>query len=233
MFARLERTIWPVTVPLEVNVRRLHLAHDFSRMKRSGLFPERPDNILDMGSGSGAGSVALKDVYPASHITALDNAQNWQTDSLYHRRKPPSDITFIPAGIEEFDARNKDTFDLIVAARISWDFPIDITMPWIFKAHAIEKRLLTVLHNLGQNGSLVMSWPRKEAGKFIRIVKENIQMDGLFQSTDSWKGSDDKWVVWREFRRDKLDSYISHPDELLTTFAKSCNALDPHGLYGD
>lgn len=136
-------------------------------------------------------------------------------------------------GITDFNPSETGTFDLIVAARICWDFSVSSITPWTQKAKAITPTLLMLLNNLGQNGALAMSWPSNERkeNNFVKLLEDNFRIGELFTDTHRFFGPHDHWVAWQGFQPEKIEHFLSHPDRFLTKFALTSSDLDPYGLY--
>lgn len=75
LLAGLKTKIWERGVPGEVEERYRQLAADIQFLRHNGCLPEDPGSILDVGSGSGGGSVALRMIYPGSRIVAIDSGE--------------------------------------------------------------------------------------------------------------------------------------------------------------
>lgn len=232
MFTRLERDLWPLSVPHSVAERRHNLTHDFTQLVRMGYFPPNPQKTLDIGSGSGAGSMALLATL-GGEISAVDNASNWQFDSLYRRRRPPSAIRFYPVDIAHFAPIHAGEFDLIVAARICITLngsPID---PWTKKAGGLARQMLIMLTALNENGTFALSWPLSDTSNITHMLEDNLLMDRLFHSKHLYQGTRDGWVVWGGLNQSELQKYLRSPDDFLTHYAKTNTDLDPYGLNNE
>jgi hypothetical protein len=232
MLTRLERALWRATVPSEVRTRHGDLTKDFTNLIAISAFPKSPHEVLDVGSGSGAGSIALRDVYPLSQITAIDSADTWQ-EALYRRRKPPSDVTFLPVKIEDFANSRQTNFDLAIAARISIGVAFSSIDPWAKKAEFYANEMLTIASILHEHGTLALSWPKTDRLTFYRIICDNLRMDCLFSTNQFFEGVTDNWIVWSDLNRQTLEQFMSKPELFLTSFAKKTFDLDPYGLYDE
>lgn len=187
MSTQLERVWWKISVPSEVRSRHHDLAKDFMSLVAKKIFPQSPNEVLDVGSGSGAGSVALRDIFPASRITAVDNAENWQS-GVYLRKKPPSDINFLPVSIGDFAGSHKAQFDLAVAAQISISLPFSIIYPWAKKAEFYAAKMLSIVSVLHEHGDLALSWPKTDSFTIDDIIHDNLRMDQLFSTKTVLQG---------------------------------------------
>ena len=232
MLEGLKRTWWKTTVSSEVRSRHQNLAKDFRALVTKKIFPQSPDEVLDVGSGSGAGSVALRDVYSASLITAIDNAENWQS-GVYLRKKPPSVINFLPVSTDDFSRSHKGQFDLTVAAQISISLPFSIIYPWARKAEFYGATMLSIVSMLREHGTLALSWPKNDAFTIDNIIHDNLRMDQLFSTRQSFKGETDNWIIWRDFSIGEYENFANKPDMFLTSFAKNSPDLDPYGLFDE
>src|SRR3990167_1047619 len=87
--------IWRRTVPKDVDHRYQVIRDNLTTIQAHGWLPQKAERILDVGFGSGAGAIALKEIYPKAEIIAIDNAATQQRDSDYQRRSLPKWTNFI------------------------------------------------------------------------------------------------------------------------------------------
>jgi trans-aconitate methyltransferase len=232
MQARFERLWWGATVPAEARSRRFDLAHDFQKLISVGLLPQNPGSILDMGSGSGAGSIALRDTFPQSQVTAIDNADNWQF-GIYKRKTPPSDIHFFPVSMKEFAPTHKGQYDVVIAARICLSLSGSPIEPWNQKVHAVSEAILTLISPLKEQSVLALSWPTEDLTSVNTLIEDNLHMESLFDQKTYVNGARDTWAVWSGFNPSKFQIYEAHPDGFLTDFARENSQLDPYNLASE
>ncbi|TVR76513.1 MAG: peptide chain release factor N(5)-glutamine methyltransferase [Chitinophagaceae bacterium] len=78
-------------------------------------FPEKPQKILDVGTGSGCIAISLKHKFPDIEVTALDNSTDALNIAKKNAKKLGVDIHFLQADFLEDEIASDVYWDLIVS----------------------------------------------------------------------------------------------------------------------
>lgn len=81
--------VWRRTAPEGVVMRYGQIRRNLEVLRNEQLIPDDLEKAADVGFGSGAGSIALAELFPRATITAIDNASSQQNHPDYFRRKLP------------------------------------------------------------------------------------------------------------------------------------------------
>lgn len=219
---------WLIGSPYEVRFRYDQLYTDLADLAKHGLIPRNPQSILDVGSGSGAGSCALRLLFFKAKIAAVDSAEANQNHPFYLRRKPPASVDFYPLSLQNFLKDNPQKFDLVICSRLNTNLSASKIAPWRQQAESLGKYVLDLTACLAANGTLLVSRPNEDAVGLERVIRENLQTDQLFAETSVYASHSDTWIALSGLREQVFSRYQQNPDLFLTDFARNSTAIDPY-----
>lgn len=226
-------THWFWTTTNELKERRAQIAADLEALFRSGAIPQSPHNILDVGSGSGAGTFALRKLYPTTKISAIDDGSSHQY-SIYTLRQPPVFIAkFNPESVERFARpQNSKKFDLIIASRFPICYPASLT--WKETCLTGANRIVALAELLSPGAVLAFGyWQNsKLISMDMRVLLTSFHLPQLFTHCQRYDLRD-QWLVLKNNNQEFRETVRSNPTALLTEAAQKiafpypCGGIDP------
>lgn len=199
------------------------IRRNIKTLRDDGLIPDDIKKAADVGFGSGAGSIALAELFHQAIVTAIDNASSQQDHPDYCRRKLPKWTSRLEIILD--DAREAAPklggHDLVLASRpnmvdqrrgMSWeDDSLFIAGNFIALAEMAEPQQGVVL--VGYNphedpGALWELAKRVDTGKlFNKLVRYGVE-------------NGDDWLVLSGVNQAVLAEARTTPEILLTSVGK-------------
>lgn len=204
--------VWKRTVPAQVRGRFGRLQQDFVELRERGYWPEKVVRVVDVGYGSGAGAVALKDIYDLAEVVGVDNASSQQHETRYRRRNLPrwadfgeclEDVRVAAGGLGQFG--------LVVAM----DLPFSEVRPTWREACVNAAGMAQVLAGLaGPEGKVAVGYNSFEARKALGRLQQNVKLGEVFaEICEVEVAGGDRWLVMAGVRAEGL---AMAPGRLLT-----------------
>lgn len=227
--------IWKRTASPGAQARYRDLKENFEVLQKNGYLPREAKRVIDVGSGSGGGSLALTDLFPHALITAVDNASTQQDDSRYQLEKLPgwtSIIEFYPHDIRDF-APTLKPHDVVVASRLPFS---DRWHPTWRRAclHAAEMLITLSLLSEPEKGVVLVGYERQEDPDTLPVLHASLRFGELFRSSRiaSVRRGDD-WLVLSQMNSVVFRAARADPDVLLTDYGKTERRFSLRGLNDD
>jgi hypothetical protein len=212
--------VWYRSQGYEVQSRHEQLYLELSGLKQKGIIPENIRAALDVGSGSGAGSVALSRIYPKCRILAVDSAETHQPSQPHSRleyemRVPPVwAAAFQEARVQDICQDHQQEFDLIVAARfpiIYGRFPSENTRRINGAA-----RIVSLARMLSESGVLIIGYSRSDRSVPLEKLEIHFRLTTLFSSRTYFGTELEQWLAFKNLKRDFFQEVKDEPSLLLT-----------------
>jgi hypothetical protein len=220
---KLSELVWLFDAPAGARFRNRCLKQDLHLLFNEGLLPKECDYILAAGSGSGAETLVLRDIFPDARIIAIDNGSTHQdnqpfsefTLGAYEVKKPPPWIAdFHDHSFRQHAQEKRGHYDLITALHLSllFDQP-----QWNQRMRAVAETVIDLTEMLKDNGTLVISHDAEQTGpRPARLIQENLRIDELFASGIELTGNFDHFLVLRNPEEQLLSQTSLYPTVLLT-----------------
>lgn len=222
---------WFWATPDELKARRTQIAADLNALLQYKAIPQSPHNVLDVGSGSGAGTFALRKLYPTTKILAIDNGSSHQYSIYALRRLPAFIAKFDPESVEGLARpQNSEKFDLIVACRFPICYPASLT--WKETCLTGASRIAALAGLLSPDGVLAFGyWQDDESFSIdMQVLLTSFHLSQLFTFHQRY-GLIDQWLVLGNNNQKALEIVRSNPVALLTKAAQK-NTFPSHHRGG-
>lgn len=209
-------TYWFWKTTDELKERRAQIAADLNELFWLKAIPQSPHNVLDVGSGSRAGTVALRKLYPGARIVAIDDGSSHQNDPVYRRRFfSPFVVNFQPMSIENFAIHNANAagFDFILACRLPICY--DQSPTWRETCTRGAEKLVALARMLSASGVLAFGYSLKEYPRGTTVLLDNFSLKKLFTRKTHLSFNDD-WLILGGANQEFLMRVKENPQLLLT-----------------
>lgn len=183
-------------VPREVELRYKSLYSDLNALKVDGFLPDTVQRAVDAGYGSGAGMVALKQLYPGAEVVGIDNESTQQSEIKYRVRSLLQGFTTVHGDICN-PAFSFEKGDLVLASR----FPII----WVAGPRVSEQtenliiagRILALAKLVADNGTLALAYDSEEDPDYLSELQALFNFNLLFKEEQLFNDREygDEWML--------------------------------------
>lgn len=218
--------VWRRTVPEGVVMRYDQIRRNLETLRDEGLIPDRLGKAVDVGFGSGAGSIALAELFRQATITAIDNASSQQNDPDYFRRKLPKWTGRLEVVLDDVRevATKLGTHELVLSSRPNMVNPRqsrELTT-WEEDSLFIAKNFIALAEMTEpQSGTALVGYnPHEDPGALWEIAKR-VDTGKLFNKLVRYGVENgDDWLILSGVKQKVLDQAKSDPSILLTVIGK-------------
>lgn len=221
--------VWKRTVPSDAVFRYEQIRRNIEALQDDGLIPNVIERAVDVGFGSGGGSIALADIFPKAVIAAVDNASAQQNHPQYRRRELPrwtSRFEFVPEDLK-VAAPKLGNHDIVLASRIPFS---DMDRPINWKDDSISAAQTLVALALmvePETGTVLVGYdPHEDPGALWELAKR-VDTGKLFNKLGRYgvKNGDD-WLVLSGVKQEVLKKAKTDPKILLTDIGKKLPTME-------
>jgi len=221
-------------VPEGIVMRYGQIKRNIRTLQAEGLIPDKIERVADVGYGSGAGSIAIADLFIEATITAIDNSSSQQNYPDYHRRP-------LPCWTSRFEAVSNDVkkvapklehHDIVLASRIPFS-DMNKKVDWrVDSLDAAETFIALTLLVKPETGVVLIGYePHEDPGALWELEKR-IDSGKLFNNLMRYQVENgDDWLVLKGVKRDALIASQSDPEILLTEIGKKLPPINSFAEY--
>jgi hypothetical protein len=211
--------VWKRTVPEGVVMRYGQIRRNLEVLRNEQLIPDKLEKVADVGFGSGAGSIALAELFRQATITAIDNASSQQNNPDYRRRVLPrwtSRLKDVSDDVKKV-APELGFHNVVMASRIPFS---DLESPVDWKEDSLmAARTFVALASLAEpeKGVVLVGYnPHEDPGALWELT-QRVNPGNLFKNLTRYQVEHgDDWLVARGVKKDILQEAKSKPEMLLT-----------------
>ena len=206
---------WYLGLHRKAQSRYSRLFFDIDFLKRSCLLPSAARTALDAGSGSSAGSVAFKNLFPECCVLAVDSGDTHQQNPAYTLSPPPSwAADFLPARVENIADEHQQGFDLILASNLPILYS-EISPEENLSISGAQK-IICLAGMLTENGVLLISYSRNGNPDILSDLINSLHLTMLFRSSTRITTEWENWLVLGELNAAYLQQVSDEPQSLVT-----------------
>ncbi|OGG04325.1 hypothetical protein A2Z33_04220 [Candidatus Gottesmanbacteria bacterium RBG_16_52_11] len=164
----------------EVRARFDDISDDLDGLCKLGyLSPGSVGSALDVGTGSGMGALALRQILPDAVIDTIDDGSSYQTSPDYRLRPvPASAARFIRSSLADWTDRSASGYDLVMAVQFPF-FPNNVS-DWKENCTGAAANLLDMARLLNQGGTLAIGYKVGKEIVTINQIRDIFRWDRLF-----------------------------------------------------
>lgn len=215
--------VWRRTVSESVVMRYDQIRRNIKTLRDEGLIPNDIEKAADVGFGSGAGSVALAELFHQAIVTAIDNASSQQNDHDYHRRKLPkwtSRLEIVLDDVREV-APKIGYHDLVLVSRPNMANP-QRSATWEEDSMFMARNFIALAEmTKPQSGVALVGYnPHEDPGALWELAKR-VDTGKLFNDLKRYRVEHgDEWLILSQVNKKALEEAKLNPKAILTSIGK-------------